>query len=202
MPDNRVYIKHQICQVAAAARASRKLEEKQRRNIAWAIQHEEPVQADDARRARRQLSEWRRVYLRRQARAHNLAYAFIRGRSYRSVEPHSHEEPDWEMVRTLVKMGGNTGYPAGSLQAWMAEPEIHTMQNWCSDCAHRIGKPKASCQKVIDSTIDPATGDRVMLVCGCTDAQHQEIEPTFTPPPVFLWNGREYRGTLTTVEAG
>ena len=49
------------------------------------------------------LREHRISVVRTEARASVLAYAFIRGRPYRSVEPSCHEQPRWPLVQSIIQ---------------------------------------------------------------------------------------------------
>lgn len=52
------------------------------------------------------LDDHRRGHLRREARAANLAYAFLKGRDYKQVEAKCHEIPDWQRVeRKIIQFG-------------------------------------------------------------------------------------------------
>ena len=49
------------------------------------------------------LSEHRKHVVRPEARATLLAYGFLRGRDYRSIESNATTKPDWTKVKSMVK---------------------------------------------------------------------------------------------------
>lgn len=55
---------------------------------------------------REQLRIHRRTDVRGEARATLLAYAFLRGKTYKSVEPSAKNPPNWVRVRKLVEKYG------------------------------------------------------------------------------------------------
>lgn len=67
--------------------------------------------AEEARIIRREASKhpgwaWklhdhRRGVVRPAARSYQLAYAFLRNRPYRTVEPTTHSEPNWDEVKRI-----------------------------------------------------------------------------------------------------
>lgn len=66
-----------------------------------------------------QLAAHRRGTVRLAARSANLAYAFLRGRSYRSVEAKCHTPPSWHEVEKLVqRYGWGVPYDNGDWNAW------------------------------------------------------------------------------------
>lgn len=48
------------------------------------------------------LHHKRTAILRKKARSHYLAYAFLKGRAYSDLEEKCHETPDWDKVERLV----------------------------------------------------------------------------------------------------
>ena len=63
--------------------------------------------------------------VRDEARATQLAYAILRGRDYRDVEPNARQLSDWDfrqlaarIVKMVTKYGGRT-YEHSELKAWM-----------------------------------------------------------------------------------
>jgi hypothetical protein len=70
------------------------------------------------KRLRYELSEHRRGVVRAAARNTQLAYAFLKGRTYRSVEAKATTPPNWKEVERMVKQyglaydyGGDVKYP-------------------------------------------------------------------------------------------
>lgn len=55
---------------------------------------------------RHELSAHRRGTVRVAARNTLLAYAFLRGRTYKSVEPNAHTPPNWKEVERMVRQYG------------------------------------------------------------------------------------------------
>ena len=53
--------------------------------------------------ARYGLHQHRILDVRREARASQLAYGFLRGRDYRVMEAKCHENPDWKRVQWVVE---------------------------------------------------------------------------------------------------
>lgn len=57
-------------------------------------------------KTRRGLSEHRRVTVRRAARATLIAYGFLKGKKFNDIEKVSYEQPNWSMVRAMVRKYG------------------------------------------------------------------------------------------------
>jgi hypothetical protein len=96
----KIYLKIKIMSLAAEARTIRKEERK------W------PGPSD----ARQGLHRHRVIDVRRECRVANLAYAFLRGRSYRALEAKCYEEPNWQRVAELVRKFGQTGLPPDDIR--------------------------------------------------------------------------------------
>jgi hypothetical protein len=94
------YLKIKIMSLAAEARIIRKEERK------W------PGPSD----ARQGLHRHRVIDVRRECRVANLAYGFLRGRSYRALEAKCYEEPNWQRVAELIRKYGQTGLPADDIR--------------------------------------------------------------------------------------
>jgi len=120
--DNRVLVKEQIKTTAQESRTIRAAEARQRKNMEWAWEHEAPEQFAEAAHAFGSLQYYRRVNLRQSSRALQLAYAYMRGRSYRSVEPYSNDQPDWDFVKAHIR-DGDVPYDGQAFGAWRTEPE-------------------------------------------------------------------------------
>lgn len=88
----KVYLKIKIKSLAAEARIIRVEERKAR--------------LPDTRAG---LHHHRVIDVRRESRVAHLAYGFLRGRSYRALEPKCYEEPNWMRVVQLVGKYGQTG---------------------------------------------------------------------------------------------
>ena len=85
-----VYLKIKIMSLAAEARIIR------REARTWPGQSPQRVG----------LHEHRVNVVRRECRAASLAYAFLRGRAYRSLEARCHEAPDWYKVQKFAERYG------------------------------------------------------------------------------------------------
>lgn len=69
--------------------------------------------------------------VRNEARHALLAYAFLRHRPYRTVEPKCHTEPLWDRVWTLIKKYGHT-QDRNPFNEWRtAEPEKELILEEC-----------------------------------------------------------------------
>ena len=69
------------------------------------------------------LAEHRKGLVRSEARAANLAYGFVRGRSYKEIEQTCHNPPNWNRVEKLVTTygEGDSRDIAQRFAAWKAE---------------------------------------------------------------------------------
>lgn len=119
MKDLRTFLKIKIKSLAAEARIIRSETAKKHR-------------AD----IKNGLANHRRLVVRRAMRNTLIAYAFIRGRSYKSIEPKCATPPDWPAIRNMVAKYGvyadseATGRDIGPalaaqsarLASWMDEP--------------------------------------------------------------------------------
>jgi hypothetical protein len=104
----KIYLKIKIMSLAAEARIIRKEERK------W------PGPSD----ARQGLHRHRVIDVRRECRIANLAYGFLRGRSYRALEAKCYEQPNWQRVAELIRKYGQQGLPVDAirkaLKDWIA----------------------------------------------------------------------------------
>jgi hypothetical protein len=104
----KIYLKIKIMSLAAEARIIRKEERK------W------PGPSD----ARQGLHRHRVIDVRRECRIANLAYGFLRGRSYRALEAKCYEQPNWQRVAELIRKCGQPGLPVDAirkaLKDWIA----------------------------------------------------------------------------------
>ncbi len=104
----KVYLKIKIMSLAAEARIIRKEERKT------------PGPSD----ARQGLHQHRVIDVRRECRVANLAYGFLRGRSYRALEAKCNEQPNWQRVAELIRKFGTPGLPVDAirkaLKDWIA----------------------------------------------------------------------------------
>lgn len=131
--DDRVYLKAKVASLAAEARIIRKLEARQAERMRRAYQAERFVEQAEAHRVRKGLSAHRRGVVRSEARAAQLAMAFIRGKRYRSVEAWTHEAPRWDRVEQLVRkyaprlavrVENTNQWVVPMLSDWAKEPEV------------------------------------------------------------------------------
>ncbi len=58
--------------------------------------------------------------VRDETRAALLAYGFLRGKKYRELEAHAHQEPDLKRIAELARKFGSLGISEaeGAIQAW------------------------------------------------------------------------------------
>ena len=102
------HLKIKIKSLAAEAAIIRHAERKARRRVDWVKAHGSDNDLFDARYARESLSDHRRGVVRSEARHSLLAYGFLRGRAYSSMETVTHTPPDWARVKDLVgRFGGD-----------------------------------------------------------------------------------------------
>lgn len=87
MKNQAIYLKVKLKSLAAEARIIR---EQEARSPYW----------------RSGLREHRVGIVRSEARATLLAYGFLRGRSYQSLEPAAKSKPNWEKVKAMVRKYG------------------------------------------------------------------------------------------------
>lgn len=81
--DKRIYLKVKIKSLAEEAKIIRKEEA---RNPEFRLG----------------LAEHRKGIVRNEARHTLLAYAFLRGKDYKQVEPKCHEKPEWSRVESMI----------------------------------------------------------------------------------------------------
>lgn len=102
-----IQLKVKVSTLAAEARIIRNLErarKRQRRRTTFG----KPFFPVDPTLLDLQLH--RRVVVRKKARASLLAYGFLRGRPYRTMERFAHTAPDWARVeRMILKFGSGQG---------------------------------------------------------------------------------------------
>ncbi|TXI10937.1 MAG: hypothetical protein E6Q68_07220 [Polynucleobacter sp.] len=103
--DRRVFLKVKLKSLAAETRVIRSAERKSRPEQFKFLTNE--------------LRCHRIAVVRREARATNLAYAFIRGRKYKAVEAKFHQgnAPDWTKVEAMVRKYGRSYDPDLSYNA-------------------------------------------------------------------------------------
>lgn len=70
--------------------------------------------------------------VRRECRASNIAYGYLRGRAYKQIENKCHEAPNWERVADIIRTFGKGYYSspearkklAEDLKAWAATEPV------------------------------------------------------------------------------
>lgn len=62
--------------------------------------------------------------VRPEARATQLAYAYLRGRTYRQVEPIRQTEPEWRRVQKMVENYGPKPFDKAAFDAWRKDEEV------------------------------------------------------------------------------
>lgn len=107
-----VQLKVKIKSLAAESVIIRK-EEHKRRKIKDAPPRSEQVIED-----RRSLKEHRRGVVREEARCSLLAYGYLRGRPYKSMEAKCYEQPRWDKVESIVKRFKPIGANDIDLKLW------------------------------------------------------------------------------------
>jgi len=93
------------------------------------IRLEEGRSRGELRQALRTHRQWD---VRREQRATQLAYGYLRGRARRQIEPGARTEPDWDRVTAMVKK--YAGAPAAAGVAPWANPKsgvVETFLQWC-----------------------------------------------------------------------
>lgn len=99
--DKRMYLKVKIKSLAEEARIIRSEERKLRqRRIRKGKLTDKEQFIYDGLRAHRQYD------VRTEARATQLAYAFLNGKVYEDVEPHTNSTPRWDRVQKMVERYG------------------------------------------------------------------------------------------------
>ena len=78
------------------------------------IKHEESKLHGEARQS---LQHHRKTVVRHEARHSLLAYGYMRGRPYRSIEMKCHEDPNWQKVQKMVERFGG-GKCDNEIAAW------------------------------------------------------------------------------------
>lgn len=70
----------------------------------------------------RESLHWHRHGLKAEMRATLIAYAYLRGRPYRRVEPGSRTSPDWDRVERIADRFGGAKRSRTELDAWAQAP--------------------------------------------------------------------------------
>jgi hypothetical protein len=111
--------------LAAESRMIRQEEIKLKRSAQWNREHQNTADAASFDKTRKSLYEHRTFDVRREARTTNIARAYLSGKTYRQVEPHTRPN-SYETgymtgrVQKLVKKYG-TGASGEEIAAWLAE---------------------------------------------------------------------------------
>lgn len=120
--DRSIYLKVKIKSLAEEARIIRREEHlaKQRKEYGWV----------------NSLCEHRKAIVRPEARATQLAYAFLRGRSYAQVEPKPRTKPSWARVKAMVEKYGPFGVPNvdALLKQWRNGESLFTLRRDSAAC--------------------------------------------------------------------
>jgi len=120
MRDSRIYLKVKVKSLAAEARIIRHEEAKARK---W-----------KNTTLRVSLAGHRRGIVRSAARHTHLAYGFLRGRPYRTMEAKCAIKPDWKRVQTMVEKYG-ADYDHGN-ESWQdfqkrKSEQLEHFKDWC-----------------------------------------------------------------------
>lgn len=100
---NPTYLKMKLMSLAAEATIIRKESNKY---LYYARRYERKhpgLIATRSRDTRLGLDLHRKNVVRKESRCSNIAYAFLRGRSYSQVEAKCYTKPDWEKVEKLIE---------------------------------------------------------------------------------------------------
>jgi hypothetical protein len=80
--------------------------------------------------------------VRPEARATQLAYAYLRGRTYRQVEPIRQTDPNWHRVQKMVETYGPKPFDLAAFTAWRKDepapepkPEVKSLVSRFLSCA-------------------------------------------------------------------
>lgn len=114
MKDHRTFLKVKIKSLAAEAKIIRREEHKNKK-------------------LRHLLAEHRREVVRFEARHTLLAYGFLRGRSYKDLEPKSHVAPTWSKVKSMIERYGRSWDGEEPYAQYKAdkEQEMKLFEQWC-----------------------------------------------------------------------
>lgn len=95
----KTHLKVKIMSLAAEARIIRKLE------LRW---KKAPRKGLDPHPMFFSLQDHRKKDVRSESRSANIAYGFLRGRPYKTIEAACHKQPDWARAEQIaLKFGGN-----------------------------------------------------------------------------------------------
>ena len=109
-----VQLKVKIKSLAAESTIIRKEEQKRAKRKGEKQPRSPEVIAD-----RQSLQDHRRYVVREEARCSLLAYGYLRGRTYRSMEAKCYESPRWDKVESIVKRFKPAGANDIDINAWM-----------------------------------------------------------------------------------
>ena len=118
-PDERFALKIKIKSLAEEARIIRAAEDKLKGhgvdNFQW------PAEGW-------KLHSHRKNVVRPEARATQLAYAYVRGVPYRKVEPNPLTEPSWRRVQKMVETYGAKPFDEAAFRAWKKGEELPVVE--------------------------------------------------------------------------
>lgn len=97
-----VHLRVKAMSLAAEASIIRKHERKILKHSRWQAIYHTIEDAKDSRLVFTSLHHHRVNVVRKHCRTANLAYGFVRGRSYKQMEQKCYEHPDWSAVEKLV----------------------------------------------------------------------------------------------------
>jgi hypothetical protein len=113
----KIHLKVKVASLAAEARLIRRMERSLARKC---------VLGTDLRRST--INHHRRVDLRKEARASQLAYAFLRDRAYEDVEGFAYTSPDWKRVESIAQRFAEDLPPqefAQKFEEWLQAAKAH-----------------------------------------------------------------------------
>ena len=68
------------------------------------------------------LNHHRKTILRQEARAALIAYAYLRGKSYRAMEKEGSSKPDWKYIKRKAMKFANGNYDEADFEVWVNSP--------------------------------------------------------------------------------
>lgn len=118
------YLKIKVVSLADEARRIRHDQNKRLFEAARARVDDKPERTEYHVKNYSGLHHHRVEVVRREARAANLAYAFVHGYAYGDVERFAWEEPDWNKIMKLVARYGEDDERMEKFKAWVAGAQL------------------------------------------------------------------------------
>ena len=70
------------------------------------------------------LYQHRRGVVRTEARATQIAYAYLRGHAYAKVEPHTSKPIDWTKVKSMIERYGGNKFDSDAFNMWVKGTQV------------------------------------------------------------------------------